>query len=84
MNPDPCRLIGHGHSIPEWGDGGPVGDGPCFVVTHDPPATASRLFTFVTDGIECALAKAREAAGDKRIGLKGADVPWQFLGGRPR
>ena len=67
------------NSIPEWGDGGPVGDVPCFVVTHDPPAEAGPLFTFVTDGIESALAKAREAAGDKRIGLMGADVPRQFL-----
>jgi dihydrofolate reductase len=67
------------NSIPEWGEGGPVGDVPCFVITHDPPSTAPRLFTFVTDGIESALAKAREVAGDKRIGLMGADVPRQFL-----
>ena len=67
------------NSIPEWGGGGPVGDVPCFVVTHDPPPSAGPLFTFVTDGIESALAKAREAAGDKRIGLMGADVPRQFL-----
>ena len=67
------------NSIPEWGGGGPVGDVPCFVVTHDPPLDAGPLFTFVTDGIERALEKAREAAGDKRIGLMGADVPRQFL-----
>ena len=67
------------NSIPEWGDSGPVGDVPCFVVTHEPPATAPQIFTFVTDGIQSALTKAQAAAGDKRIGLMGADVPRQFL-----
>lgn len=67
------------NSIPEWGGGGPLGDVPCFVLTHDPPSTAGPLFTFVTDGVESALAKASEAAGDKRIGLMGANVPQQFL-----
>jgi dihydrofolate reductase len=65
------------NSIPEWGGGGPIGDLPCFV-THNLPDSASPLFTFVTDGIQSALAKAR-VAGDKRIGLMGADVPRQFL-----
>ena len=36
-------------------------------------------FAFVTDGIERALASAREVAGDKRIGLMGADIDQQFL-----
>ena len=66
------------NSIREWGGSGPVGDVPCFVLTHDPPSDAAPIFTFVTDGIDSALAKAREAAGDKRIGLMGADVPRQF------
>ena len=66
-------------SSPEWGGGGPIGDVPCFVVTHNLPDSASPLFTFVTDGIQSALAKARDVAGDKRIGLMGADVPRQFL-----
>jgi dihydrofolate reductase len=34
---------------------------------------------FVTDGIERALAKAREVAADKRIGLMGANIDQQFL-----
>ena len=67
------------NSVPEWGGGGPVGDVPCFVLTHDPPSSSAPLFTFVTDGIESALARAREVAGEKRIGLMGADVPRQFL-----
>ncbi|MGH2428086.1 MAG: dihydrofolate reductase family protein [Candidatus Limnocylindria bacterium] len=61
------------------GRGGPIGDVPCFVITHNPPSSAAPIFTFVTDGIESALAKAREAAGERRIGLVGADVPRQFL-----
>jgi dihydrofolate reductase len=49
------------------------------VVTHRPPASADPVFGFVTDGIESALAKAQEVAGDKRIGLMGANVDQQFL-----
>jgi dihydrofolate reductase len=67
------------NSIPEWGGSGPIGDTPCFVLTHNPPADGAPIFTFVTDGVESALAKAREAAGDKSIGIMGADVPRQFL-----
>ena len=44
-----------------------------------PPGSADPVFTFVTDGIESALAKAQEVAGDKRIGLMGANVDQQFL-----
>ena len=33
------------------------------------PASSDPVFTFVTDGIELALAKAQEVAADKRIGL---------------
>ena len=67
------------NSIPEWGGSGPLGDVPCFVITHEPPSSAAPVFTFVTDGVESALAKAREAAGEKRIGVMGANVPQQFL-----
>ena len=56
-----------------------MGEVPCFVVTHDPPASSDPIFTFVTDGIEQALAQAREVAADKRIGLMGADIDQQFL-----
>jgi dihydrofolate reductase len=67
------------NSIEAWGGKGPLGEVPCFVVTHRPVTGADPLFTFVTDGIETALARAREAAGDKRIGLMGADIDQQFL-----
>jgi dihydrofolate reductase len=67
------------NSIEAWGGKGPLGEVRCFVVTHRPLADADPVFTFVTDGIESALAQAREAAGDKRIGLMGADIDQQFL-----
>jgi dihydrofolate reductase len=67
------------NSIAEWDGKGPLGDVPCFVVTHRPLEGADPVFTFVTDGIESALAQAREAAGDKRIGLMGADIDRQYL-----
>jgi dihydrofolate reductase len=66
------------NSIEAWGGKGPLGDVACFVVTHRAFEPASPIFT-VTDGIEPALALAREVAGDKRIGLMGADIDQQFL-----
>jgi dihydrofolate reductase len=67
------------NSIEAWGGKGPLGDVPCVVVTHRAVEGADPLFTFVTDGIESALAKAQEAAGDKTIGLMGANLDQQFL-----
>ena len=67
------------NSIKAWGGKGPLGDVPCFVVTHAPPASADPVFTFVTDGIERALEQAQEVAADKRIGLMGANIDQQFL-----
>ena len=67
------------NSISEWGDKGPLGDVPCFVLTHDPPGGAPSVFTFVTDGVSRAHELAQSAAGDKTIGVMGADVPRQFL-----
>ena len=63
-----------------WGDGGPLGDTPCFVVTHDAP-TASHppVYTFVTDGVASAIEQAKAAAGDKDVGLHGATVMQQGL-----
>ena len=39
------------NSIDAWGGKGPLGDVPCFVVSHQPPASSDPVFTFVTDGI---------------------------------
>jgi dihydrofolate reductase len=63
-----------------WGDGGPIGDTPCFVVTHHEPATSHpSVYTFVTDGVASAIEQAKEAAGDKVVGLHGATVMQQGL-----
>jgi dihydrofolate reductase len=64
-----------------WGDGGPVGQTPCFVLTHHAPDPAGvpSVFTFVTDGIESAVAQAQDAAGDRAIGLHGATAAQQAL-----
>jgi dihydrofolate reductase len=63
-----------------WGDGGPLGDVPCFVVTHTKPAASyPPVFTFVTDGVVRALEQAKRAAEDKVVGLHGATVMQQAL-----
>jgi dihydrofolate reductase len=63
-----------------WGDGGPAGDIPCFVVTHNKPATPyPPVFTFVTDGVASAIKQAKLVAGDKAVGLHGATVMQQAL-----
>ncbi|MFI9586477.1 dihydrofolate reductase family protein [Streptomyces sp. NPDC052236] len=66
-----------------WGDGGPVGKTPCFVLTHLPPdpadVVAPDVFTFVTDGIESAIARAKAAAGSGDVGVHGATAARQAL-----
>jgi dihydrofolate reductase len=63
-----------------WGNGGPLGDTPCFVVTHHKPTTAHpTVYTFVTDGVASAIEQAKNAAGDKVVGLHGATVMQQAL-----
>jgi dihydrofolate reductase len=63
-----------------WGDEGPVGDAPCFVVTHERPSgTYSPVFRFVTDGVASAIEQAKDAAGSKDVGLHGATVMQQAV-----
>ncbi|WP_049571932.1 dihydrofolate reductase family protein [Streptomyces sp. SBT349] len=66
-----------------WGEGGPAGPAPCFVLTHTPPAPetvrAPSVFTFVTDGIHGAVERAKAAAGDKAVGVHGAGAAQQCL-----
>ncbi|MCA1703846.1 MAG: dihydrofolate reductase family protein [Actinobacteria bacterium] len=55
---------------------------PVFVLTHEArePVTKGKTpFTFVNDGIESALEQAKAAAGDKNVGLMGANVAQQFI-----
>ena len=65
-----------------WGDDPPFHK-PVFVVTHherEPLTLSDTTFNFVTDGIESALAQAREAAGDEDVFLGGgADSINQYL-----
>ena len=63
-----------------WNDAHPIG-APVVVVTHDPPADAAERFpntTFV-DGVEAAIAKAQEIAGDKDISIASPNVIQQAL-----
>jgi dihydrofolate reductase len=63
-----------------WGDGGPAGDTPCFVVTHSKPeAPHPPVYTFVTDGVVSAIEQAKKAAGSKAVTLHGATVMQQAL-----
>jgi dihydrofolate reductase len=63
-----------------WGDSGPIGDTPCFVVTHEKPARSHPpVYTFVTEGVVRAIDAAKNVAGDKIVGLHGATVMQQAL-----
>jgi dihydrofolate reductase len=66
-----------------WGDDPPF-HAPVFVLTNharEPLAKdGGTTFHFVTDGIETALAQAKEAAGEKDVSLAGgANVAQQYL-----
>jgi len=66
-----------------WGEDPPF-HMPVFILTHHARAPVTKKggtrFTFVTDGIESALAQAREAAGGRDVALGGgADVAQQYL-----
>jgi dihydrofolate reductase len=66
-----------------WAGRHPI-DVPVFVVTHTVPeewvkAHEGAPFTFVTDGVERAVALAKEAAGDKNVGVGAASIVQQCL-----
>jgi dihydrofolate reductase len=64
-----------------WGGKHPLG-APVVVLTHHIPqewAYEGSPFTFVTQGIEAAVEKARQIAGEKNIGVGGASVTRQCL-----
>ncbi len=66
-----------------WGDDPPFHH-PVFVVTHHEREPESfpngTTYNFVTDGIESALGRAREAAGDKDVLIAGgAQIAGQYL-----
>ena len=63
--------------------GGDHHDGvPIFVPTHQPPddpPTGPATVTYVTDGIESAVAQAKAAAGDRNVMLHGAETAQHCL-----
>jgi dihydrofolate reductase len=64
-----------------WGGQHPGGV-PAFIVTHHVPDGWPRpgsTVQFVTDGIESAVVRARSAAGEKSVGVHGAQTIQQCL-----
>lgn len=64
-----------------WGGRHPL-DVPVFIVTHNIPeewANDGDPFTFVTDGVESAVAQAQAAAGEKNVGVGAASIAQQCL-----
>jgi dihydrofolate reductase len=64
-----------------WGGKPPLGV-PHFVVTHSVPeewVKEGSPFTFVTDGVESAVQKAKHAAGDKDVAISSANILQQCL-----
>lgn len=70
-------------SLPWWHGSGPLGDSvPCFVLTEkgSEPKDAASMFTFVTDGIEEALRRAKAVAGDRDVLINGgANTIQQYI-----
>jgi dihydrofolate reductase len=82
-------VVGRGEfdKTQAWGGLHPPGV-PVFVLTHRPPAewpfpettpAEEAPFTFVTDGIESAIAQAQAVAGDKVVGLNPGSIAGQAL-----
>jgi dihydrofolate reductase len=68
-------------STDAWGGRHPM-DRPVVVVTHRVPDGWPRQdapFSFVTDGIEAAIDKAKALAGDKTVGVNGGTIASQCL-----
>jgi dihydrofolate reductase len=64
-----------------WGGKHPMGV-PVVVLTHNVPddqPVDGEWFHFVTDGIEAAVARAQEIAGDKAVGVNGGVIASQCL-----
>src|SRR6266542_3630826 len=68
-----------------WDGSGPLPGVPLFVMTHRVPdavPAGDPPYTFVTEGIECAIEKARAAAAGKNVDVMGAKVVQQCLRAR--
>jgi dihydrofolate reductase len=72
-----CGAVVAGRRTAELMDhwGGSHGGLPIFVPSHRPPSPAARwgypLVTYVTDGIDAAMAQAKAAAGDRNVHVVG-------------
>jgi dihydrofolate reductase len=69
---------------PDWYVGNYEFQVPIFVLTHRPPSVSPKqderlTFTFVTDGVGSAIAKAKAAAAGRAVGAIGASVIQQLL-----
>ncbi len=67
-----------------WGGTFPVNDAQLFTLTHTPPPPAhvpqgKSKITFISDGIEHAVAAAKAVAGDKTVGLGAGSAGQQGL-----
>jgi len=67
-----------------WGGRHPVNGAPVFILTHNPPPAKEvpqgpSNITFVTGGIEHAIALAKKAAGNKHVKLSGGSPGKQAL-----
>jgi dihydrofolate reductase len=62
-------------------DGAPHPSAPLFVLSHRPAPDMSGRQTLITTGVADAIAAAREAAGDKNIGLMGGILVTEALKG---
>jgi dihydrofolate reductase len=65
-----------------WGGQGPLPGVPLFVMTHRVPdkvPAGDPPYTFVTEGIQRAVEKARAAAAGKDVSLMGASIVQQAL-----
>lgn len=76
-----CGRDGYDHAEAAWGPEPPFGM-PFFVLTHRPRADDVRegtTFHFVDEGFGAALARAREAAGERDVALHGGSPIRQAL-----
>lgn len=79
-----CGRRTYDDALPGWGADGPTGSArlPVFVVSHHLPEEVPEgsVYTFVTDGINSALQKAKKAAGEKNVTVMGgADIGQQYI-----
>jgi dihydrofolate reductase len=78
-----CLIIGrHLFDYVDGWDGRPAAGEHVFVVTHEAPTEWGHddaPFTFCTDGVEDAVRRAREFAGDGIVGVAAGEVAGQIV-----